>query len=122
MNHLQALLPRNPVWRDFCVCLLVWFVLEVVCFAIVRALAVKPVEIQPQQLFTLSIPLGIGGACLLASSTQISLTWAGASRKRKRLIRLVAQALSWLGLIGIGFPLLILSFQIALKILVPLRA
>lgn len=124
MNYLKPFLPRNPVWRDFCICLLVWLVLEIACFAIVGVLTAKPVEIQPQQLFTLSIPLGIGGACLLASSTQITQTWAGpgASRQRRRLVWLIRQVLSWLGLIGIGFPLLILSFQIALKILMPLRA
>jgi|GEM_PF-3066909 MFS family permease len=123
-SQYQQFLPRNPIQRDFLVCLCIWFILETLCFAIVSAITVDPVEIQPQRLFTLSVLLGVGGACLMASSTQIALSWTTPStpRKRKRLMRFAALGLSWLGLLGIAFPLLILVFQIVLKILVPLRA
>lgn len=123
-SRYQRSLPRNPVKRDFVICLAIWLVLEIVCFAIVFAIPVSPVEIQPQKLFLLSILLGFGGVCLMASSTQIALSDAGSRGRRERKHRiqnLGTQVLSWLGLMGIAFPLLVLVFQIALKILAPLR-
>jgi len=124
LSRQRRFLPRNPVQHDFVICLGIWLILQTVCFAIVSAISVTPVAIQPQKLFVLSILLGLGGACLMASSTQIALTATtpGTPRKRKRRLKLTSQVLSWLGLLGIAFPLLILVFQIALKILAPLQA
>lgn len=117
---IRQFLPRNPIQRDFLVCLIIWFVLAMVCFAIANILPGSSVEIQPQHLFVLSIPLGIGGACLVAASTQITLAARNHSQ-RQRWLNLGALLLSWLGLFGIGFPLLVLSFRIALWLLMPLR-
>ncbi|WP_088890559.1 hypothetical protein [Leptolyngbya ohadii] len=123
-QNLKPYLPRNPVLRDLIVCLIIWLGLELVCTAIASALNVSPVEIRPQQLLALSVLLGIGGACFMAASTQMTLarTVPGISRKRKRILGLMSQVLSWLGLVGIGFPLLSLSFWLALWVMSPLRA
>lgn len=122
--NLKPYLPRNPVLRDLIVCLIIWLVLELVCTAIASLIKVSFVEIQPQQLFALSVLLGVGGACLMAASTQLTFarTVPGIPRPRRRSLGLLSLILSWLGLIGIAFPLLSLSFQIALWLMSPFRA
>ncbi len=109
--------------RDFLTCLGIWLVLEVISFAIVAALRLEVAELKPQVLFAVSLLLGIGGACLMASATELAQSSSGETQNRsqKRWLTLSVRLLSWAGLIGIAFPLLVLSFQIVLAVLTKLK-
>jgi hypothetical protein len=104
--------------KDLFVCLGIWLALEIVCFAILPALRLGLPRSSLQIWFLISVLLGIGGSCLMASSTQLDEFFQfHNSWSRKRMARsLLVGAVSWLGLIGIGFPLLVISLQLFSKV------
>lgn len=109
--------------RDLLVCLGIWLVLEVISFAVVAALRLEVAELKPQLLFAISLLLGVGGACLMASATELKQSNFSEAQTpaQKRWLTIAVRLLSWAGLVGIAFPLLVLSFQIVLAILTKLK-
>ena len=91
--------------KDFLSALLLWVVIEIVSFLLLPALgAIQPGE-RMRAWFTLSIPLGIGGAFLIgASSRFVAVTNERGSSGSKTLLSLLGQFGGWIGLAGILFP------------------
>jgi hypothetical protein len=108
----------NLVRKDLFVCLGIWLALEVVCFAILPALQLSLPRTSLQSWFLFSLLLGVGGAVLTASSTQLDefLQTQETLLSRRVFRSFSIFLLSWLGLLGIGFPLLVMSLQICDKI------
>lgn len=104
--------------KDFFVCLGIWLALEIVCFAILPALQLALPRTSLQSWFLFSLLVGIGGASLMAGSTQlIDFLQSQNSFLSSRLFQAVSTSVvSWLGLLGIGFPLMVMSIQIFTKI------
>lgn len=98
--------------KDLLICLGIWLVLEIISFGILPALGIQIPGLY-QTWFSLSIPLGIGGAALLASSPQLQDL---AMTRPSRLTRLLAPIASWLGLLGVGYPILVISLAITSSI------
>jgi hypothetical protein len=98
--------------KDLLSCIGVWLALEIVCFGLlpVVGLARSTVNINPW--FVASVPLGIGGAFLLASSSHLAESDRRETRWQKRLTALSTALVSWVGLLGIGFPILVMSLLI----------
>jgi hypothetical protein len=104
--------------KDLFVCLGIWLALEIICFGILPTLLLAEPRTTLQQWFLFSLLLGIGGVILTAGSTQLdSFLQSEASFSRNRLLRsLLVAPVSWLGLLGISFPLLVMSLQLFGKI------
>lgn len=104
--------------RDFQVCLVIWFVLELVCFLLIPALGVVPFATGSGPWLSWSIALGLGGALLFAVSSQILITLPTQNRYWRKIgQRLGGMALAWLGLAGVIFPILVLSRRVFLSLL-----
>lgn len=104
--------------KDFFICLGVWLALEIVCFIIFPALPLGQAQPGFQLWFLLSLLFGVGGAILTAGSTQLDEVFQTQNFLiRSRLLQSSFRLLlSWLGLLGIGFPLLVMSVQLFGKI------
>lgn len=100
--------------KDLFVCLGVWLALEIICFAILPALQLGQPRSSLQSWFLISLLLGIGGSCLTGSSTQLAEFFQVDDRVLgNKIIRsLLVSLVGWLGLLGISFPLLVISMQI----------
>lgn len=103
--------------KDFFVCLGVWLALEIVCFALLPALRLGQTRASLQPWFLASLLLGVGGAILAASSTQLGDFFQHQTSfiRNRWLQSLFVLLVSWLGLLGIAFPLLIISLQLFMK-------
>lgn len=110
--------------KDFFVCFGVWLALEVVCFAILPALQLGQPRTSLEPWFLASLLFGIGGAILISSSTQLSDFFQTQTFfvRNKLLQALFMLFVSWLGLLGIGFPLLVISLQIFSKLFALLKS
>lgn len=107
--------------KDLMTCLGIWLALEIIGFGLIPAIVSASVA-QPDNWFLISLPLGIGGAFLMASGTQLTFNaLERESRIQKRLIHLLSFLTSWAGLLGIGFPLLVISMLIGIEILTKLQ-
>lgn len=107
-------LPVNNLARkDLFVCLGIWLAFEIICLILPPVLRLAPQQITPETWFIASFPFGIGGSCLMAVGTQLTLL-ADAQRKIVKRIPLALLAIlaGWVGLLGIAFPLFIVSVQI----------
>ncbi len=104
--------------KDFFVSLGIWLALEVVCFGILPLLRITAPWKELQPWFLLSLLAGIGGAILTAGSSQLTdfLRSQDFFAKKRKLSALLAGSISWLGLLGIAFPLFVISLQIFGKI------
>ncbi|MBW4467004.1 MAG: hypothetical protein KME07_16390 [Pegethrix bostrychoides GSE-TBD4-15B] len=105
----------NPQSRkDLFVCLGIWLALEVICFGILPAMGFTQPRSSLQSWFWLSLLLGVGGAVLTASSSQLAefLQFEPLLRPQPRLRSVAVGLISWLGLFGIGFPLFVISLQV----------
>lgn len=109
------------VRKDLLTCLGAWLALEVVCFGLLPAIGLARSQFNPEPWLIVSLPLGIGGAFLLASSTQITETMRRTDRLQQIVMKLSSLLLSWVGLIGIGFPILITTAIIFVEIFSRLR-
>jgi hypothetical protein len=109
--------------KDLFVCLGIWLALETVCFGLLPLLQLGLPKASLQTWFLLSLLLGVGGAVLMASSTQLAEFLQLHNTARGRFSRsAVVSLVSWLGLIGIGFPLFVMSMQICGKVFDLLKA
>ena len=98
--------------KDFFFCLGIWLAIEIVCFALVPVLNLAKPNPPIESWFMISLICGIGGAALIAYGTYI----AARDRSSRRITRLTISLLSWLGLVGIAFPLMFASAQIFAKL------
>jgi hypothetical protein len=91
--------------KDFLSALGLWVVIEFVSFILLPAFgAIEPGE-RMRAWFSLSLPLGIGGAFLIgASSRFVAVTNERAASGSKSLLSLLGQFGGWIGLAGILFP------------------
>jgi len=107
------------VRRDLLTCLGIWLALEIVGFGLLPAVGLGRSKVNIEPWLVASLPLGMGGAFLLASSTQIlrKLTRRPQENRFQNItIRLSGILLSWVGLIGIGFPIVITTALICVEI------
>jgi len=105
----------NPQSRkDLFVCLGIWLSLEVICFGILPALQLTQSRSSIQDWFVISLLLGIGGAVLMAGSSQLAefLRSEHSFLRQPHLRSITVALVGWLGLFGIGFPLFVISLQI----------
>ena len=104
--------------KDFFVCLGVWLSLEIICFAFLPALRLGQTRDSLQSWFLVSLLLGVGGAILTAGSTQLGDFFQDQTPfvRNKLLQNLFVLLVSWLGLFGISFPLLVISLQLFSKL------
>lgn len=112
------------VRRDFFVALGIWLALELISFAILPLLNLTEPWPKLQPWFWLSLFCGIGGAIFTASSTQINqfLKTQEFFLNKPKLRSLLVSLVAWLGLLGIGFPLFVISLQIFGKLFGFLKA
>lgn len=110
--------------KDFFVCLGVWLSLEIICFALLPAFQLGQTRASLQPWFLVSLLLGVGGAILTASSTQLGDFFQNQTFfiHNKFLQNIFILLVSWLGLLGIGFPLLVMSMQLFTKFLELLKS
>jgi hypothetical protein len=103
--------------KDLFVCLGIWLALEIICFAILPVLHLGQPRESLQSWFLISLLLGFGGACLMGSSTQLSEFFqSDYSLSRNKIFQsLLVFLVSWIGLLGISFPLLVISMQVFTK-------
>jgi hypothetical protein len=104
--------------KDFFVCLGIWLALEIVCFALLPALPQGQTRASLQPWFLFSILAGIAGAYLLSSNVQLKELFQRQDFfiRNRLLQRCLILLVSWLGLLGIGFPLLVISLQLFSKL------
>jgi hypothetical protein len=102
--------------KDLFFCLGIWLAIALVSFVLLPALRLS----QPGALIALwlavSAALGIGGAVLIALATQFTVVVTAQDKPVRRSTRIFISLLSWLGLLGIAFPLLYMSIQIFGKV------
>lgn len=105
---------NDLVRKDFFVALGIWLALTLVCFVILPFLNLTEPWPKLQPWFLLSLFAGIGGAIFTASSTQINqfLKTQDFFLNKPKLRALLVSLVAWLGLLGIGFPLYVMSLQI----------
>lgn len=99
--------------RDFLMGLGIWLGLEFVAFGLFPGAGITQPGTRYQGWFLLSLVFGVMGAFLLA----LAPMWIARDRPRsnkiiRNLLLLGWRLLAWLGLVGIAFPILMLSYEI----------
>jgi len=104
------------VYKDFFSCLMLWLVLELVAFGLLPALGVVDRDRIGVWLW-LSLPLGPGGAFLLASCSRfVTITQERAHRSTKKLASWLGQLVGVLGLAGMVFPFVMVVGEVIAQI------
>lgn len=107
----------NLIKQDFWSALKLWLVLEVFSFLIFPVIGMIQPGVRLRSWFLISLPLGIGGALLVGFSSRFVAITNERYRSRAKTIELSAgQALGWLGLLGVAFPLLMVSLEFLSKL------
>ena len=105
--------------KDLFTSLGIWLALEIVSFGLLPAIGFVSSTVKTDTWFIVSLPLGIGGAALMASSAQLSSELyshrLSYSSVQPVFLSVLEALTSWLGLLGIGFPLLTLSVVICVE-------
>lgn len=114
---MQRLTIHRQAQKDFIFCLCIWLALEIIFLLICPLLAGIPLDSHLDRWFLRSIPIGTGSLFLFALSTQVLVS---ASKRNKGWMKffqtLVGNLLAWISLIGIAFPILAFSAQMASKL------
>ncbi len=99
--------------KDFLICVGVWVILEIVSFLIFPAFRLIQVPgSRLQTWFLISLPLGLGGAFLVALSSRYMAVVNERESGQSKNVRLWAgQIMGGLGLTGIVFPLLVAMLE-----------
>ena len=109
---MSSALVREAARRDFFICLGIWFSLEMMVFGVLSLVGVQPLG-GDRIWLTASIVLGIVGAFLLSFGVWMGLKSKAASNRLRRYVGMrLGQLASWLGLLSIAFPLLLMSIGI----------
>ena len=105
--------------RDSLSAFIVWLLLEGLSLTWVSSFQLLPDRNRYLSWLLLSVPLGVIGAVLIGlSSTWLKYCHQHLSRRspRKKLFQGVGLTASWLGLAGIGFPLIMIVIEFWLLI------
>lgn len=98
----------------------VWIVLEIFSFAVLPGFKLIPSALpEDEQLnwFYLSLPLGLAGIVLTGLSSElIRYCQENVYGFNQKLLVWLGQALGWLGLAGVGFPLSIVGLELWLAL------
>ncbi len=93
--------------KDFRTSLGLWVLLELICFGALPMLRIIS-SYDLYRWFLLSLPLGVGGAFLIAVSSDFVLRSQDDEFEGSRLIfSWVGQVGSWFGIVGVTFPLMV---------------
>ncbi|MBD2094928.1 hypothetical protein H6F90_07135 [Trichocoleus sp. FACHB-591] len=104
--------------RDFFVALGIWVFLEVLGLVLFPALGLIQPGDRLNGWIATSVPVGVIGAFLVGASSQyINVTVDRADKTNKPLQILLGQAVGWLGLAGVLFPLLVVAVEFFTKTL-----
>ncbi len=117
MNHFSF---EDLERTDFFAALSLWIVIELVNFAILPGLQfIQPGNRLPIW-FGLSLPLGLGGAFLIGTSSRfVALAVNRRRSNTKTLMGIVGQLGGWVGLAGILFPLVVTLTEFFSKLSFP---
>lgn len=104
--------------RDFWYALGLWAGLEVFSFILCPLMGLFPLRDRSLTWFLISLPLGVSGAFLVAASSRFVVV---TNHRRRSLIKTlevwVAQAIGWMGLLGIAFPLLMVALEFGARLM-----
>ncbi|MEB3291817.1 MAG: hypothetical protein VKJ24_01520 [Synechococcales bacterium] len=94
--------------RDLITSLVLWVVAEFVGLLLFPSLElIKPDPAKLRNWFMLSIPLGLGGAFLIAMSSRfVSSMVSRTSGNARSIAVILGQVAGWLGLAGVLYPLI----------------
>jgi hypothetical protein len=92
--------------RDILTALGLWLTVEFVSFVVFPMLGVISPGVRLRIWFLLSLPLGIGGAILIGTSSGLMQIANQVARNVKPLYRILGQFGGWIGLVGVMFPFL----------------
>ncbi|NJM66272.1 MAG: hypothetical protein HC851_11735 [Acaryochloris sp. RU_4_1] len=105
--------------RDIFSALLVWIILEGFSFVLLPNFTVIPGDNKTLTWVLVSVPLGMGGAFVIglcSSWLQYCQLRMHKTNPHKKLWILLGNLGSWLGLVGIGLPLITVGVQLWLMI------
>ena len=103
--------------RDALSALIVWFWLEVLSFLVLPQFQLMTGENKILNWVAVSFPLGLIGAGLIGlSSWAVGVVQERVPRSHpnKKLFVLLSEGIGWLGLIGIGFPIIVVGLELGL--------
>ncbi|MGG6295336.1 hypothetical protein ACQ4M4_13175 [Leptolyngbya sp. AN02str] len=98
--------------KNVLTCLTIWLVLEVIALVLLPGLGLtQPGDRIPLWL-AISIPVGLVGAVLQSIAPRLIARSRQTPKRSSRRTRVLAsRALGWLGMVGIAFPLFIITFE-----------
>lgn len=107
MNDFEDLLKK-----DFLGCVRIWVILLVICFILFPGTGlIQPGE-KLQTWFIISIPLGLGGAGLVAFSSQMFQNMMSRTVQADRpVMNFFGQVGGWIGTAGIMYPLIVVVVE-----------
>ncbi|NJR50358.1 MAG: hypothetical protein HC780_13120 [Leptolyngbyaceae cyanobacterium CSU_1_3] len=91
--------------KDLFIALGLWLVVEFVSFAFFPSVGLINPGARLRTWFMISIPLGIGGALLISSSSRFIALMHERTSTNKLLYSFLGQFGGWIGLAGVLFPL-----------------
>ncbi|KAM3095920.1 hypothetical protein ACKFKG_11690 [Phormidesmis sp. 146-35] len=91
--------------KDLFIALGLWLVVEFVSFVFFPSLGLINPGARLRTWFTMSLPLGIGGALLISSSSRFMAMTHERANNNRLLYSFLGQFGGWIGLAGILFPL-----------------
>lgn len=114
MDKLSNLLHTSETFRrELLTGLGIWLCLEVVAFAVFPGLGITQPGDRLQNWLALSVVFGLGGAFLLALCPRYIECDRQRSNKTARRLRIgIWRILAWVGLAGLAFPLLMVSYEL----------
>lgn len=100
--------------QDTLSALVVWIVLEGLSFLLLPSFQLIPGEQKQLTWLVLSGTLGVAGAVMIGISSGLIKYYHDKLPKRgsnKQFLVGIAQAVSWLGLVGVGFPIIVVILE-----------
>jgi hypothetical protein len=99
--------------KDFTTALVLWGVAEVVGFILFPGLGIiKPGGGVLRGWFMASLPIGLGGAILIAMTSRfVAMAQGSRSGNRKDVLVLLSQFGGWVGMVGVIYPLLLTCYE-----------
>jgi Kef-type K+ transport system membrane component KefB len=104
-------LAQKDAWNAF----IIWIVLEALSIAILPSSPVIGGNNKLSIWLSLSVPLGVMGACLIGISSWLMKRvqeQVDRSHPNKQLMLFASQAVGWAGLMGIGLPSLLVGLTL----------
>lgn len=100
--------------KDFFSAFLVWLMLEIFSFILLPNFQLVGPENKFRTWASISIPLGLVGCVLVSVSSEFIFLCHErlVDRDLKRVLIWLGQIGGWLGLVGVGFPLIVMSIEL----------